>query len=236
MLEQLKEQVLQANRDLVHHKLVTLTWGNASGINREEGLIVIKPSGVSFADLELSNLVVVDMAGKVVAGQLRPSSDILTHIELYKAFPGIGGVTHTHSEYASMFAQACMEIPCYGTTHADHFYGPVPVTRFLTEEEVTQAYEKNTGIVIVERFESLDYEQIPGVLVAGHGPFSWGIDAGDGVKNGLILEMAAKIALGSLLLRPGLPPLPDYILKKHYERKHGKDAYYGQNPTCVGEH
>jgi len=228
MLEGLKKQVLQANRDLTRYRLVTLTWGNVSAADREEGLIVIKPSGVSFDNLRLSDLVIVDMDGKSVEGELRPSSDLATHILLYQAFPEIRGVTHTHSVYASMFAQACMEIPCFGTTHADHFNGPVPVTRFLSKAEVIQAYEKNTGAVIVERFASLDYRQCPGVLVAGHGPFAWGKDAEDSVKNGVVMETLAKMALGSLLLRPDLPPLPGYLLKKHYERKHGKNAYYGQ--------
>jgi L-ribulose-5-phosphate 4-epimerase len=228
MLTKLKKQVLEANLSLARRRLVTLTWGNVSGISREERLIVIKPSGVAFDALKLSDLVLVNLDGVKVEGKLKPSSDVLSHIELYKAFPKIGGVTHSHSEYACMFAQACREIPCFGTTHADHFNGPVPITRFLTREEVSAAYELNTGKVIVERFQSLDYLALPGVLVAGHGPFAWGIDPMASVDNSLVIEMTAKMALGTLLLNPGQTPLPDYLLKKHYERKHGKNAYYGQ--------
>lgn len=228
MLTKLKKQVLEANLSLARWRLVTLTWGNVSGISREAQLIVIKPSGVAFDALKLSDLVVVNLDGVKVEGQLKPSSDVLSHIELYKAFPKIGGVTHSHSEYACMFAQACRKIPCFGTTHADHFNGPVPITRFLTREEVSTAYELNTGKVIIERFQSLDYLALPGVLVAGHGPFAWGIGPMDSVDNSLVIEMTAKMALGTLLLNPGQAPLPDYLLKKHYERKHGKNAYYGQ--------
>ncbi len=228
MLTKLKKQVLEANLSLARRRLVTLTWGNVSGISRAERLIVIKPSGVAFDALKLSDLVVVNLDGEKVAGALKPSSDVLSHIELYKAFPKIGGVTHSHSEYACMFAQACREIPCLGTTHADHFNGPVPITRFLTREEVSAAYELNTGKIIVERFQSLDYSALPGVLVAGHGPFAWGTSPMEAVENSLVIEMTAKMALGTLLLNPGQAPLPAFLLKKHYERKHGKNAYYGQ--------
>ena len=228
MLEELKEKVLNANQSLVKYDLVTLTWGNVSGIDREQGLIVIKPSGVEYGKLKIDNMVVVNMNGQVVEGNLRPSSDTSTHIEIYNAFSGIGGITHSHSEYATIFAQALMEIPCFGTTHADNFYGSIPLTRFLTEEEVTSNYELNTGKIIVERFKDLDPISIPAVLVAGHAPFTWGKDPEDSVKNNLVLERVAKMALHSLSLKPDLKSLPDYILTKHHLRKHGENAYYGQ--------
>lgn len=228
MLKNLKEQVLQANISLAHNRLVTLTWGNVSGINRKEQLIVIKPSGIAFHELKQSDLVVVNLEGETVEGSLKPSSDMLTHIELYRAFSKIGAVTHTHSEFACMFAQACREIPCLGTTHADHFNGPIPITRFLLPDEVNSNYELNTGKVIIERFKTLDYSEIPGVLVAGHGPFSWGMDPMDSVHNGLIIEKVAKMAHGTYQLNPNQQPLPDYLIKKHHKRKHGKNAYYGQ--------
>lgn len=228
MLEQLKEKVLQANLDLLKYGLVTLTWGNVSGIDRQQGVVAIKPSGIDYYDMKTNDIVVVDLNGNVVDGDLKPSSDTATHCELYKAFPDIGGITHSHSEYATIFAQALREIPCYGTTHADHFYGPVPVTRQLTEEEVNTDYETNTGKVIVERFRDLDPNAVPGVLVAGHAPFTWGKDPAESVKNNLVLERIAKMAFYSKQLNPDLPPLPEYILKKHYMRKHGPDAYYGQ--------
>jgi len=228
MLEELKEKVLIANQSLVEYGLVTLTWGNVSGIDRNEGLVVIKPSGVDYSSMKARDMVVTDLKGKIVEGKLRPSSDLPTHIELYKAFKEIGGITHSHSENAASFAQACVEIPCFGTTHADHFNGPVPVTRFLTESEVKDNYELNTGKVIIELFKKLDYMAIPGVLVAGHAPFTWGKDPEDSVKNNLILERIAKMALNALMLNPKLSSLPEYILNKHYKRKHGPDAYYGQ--------
>lgn len=235
MLEDLKEKVQKANLLLVEYGLVTLTWGNVSGIDRDKGLVVIKPSGVDYGKMKPEDMVVVDLDGKVVEGKLNPSSDTPTHIELYKAFAGIGGITHTHSEYATTFAQALKEIPCFGTTHADHFDGVVPVTRFLTEEEVNEAYELNTGKVIIERFRNLDPISMPAVLVAGHAPFCWGKDPKDSVKNSLVLERVAKMALNSLALNPNLEGLPDYVLKKHYLRKHGKNAYYGQNNTHQDE-
>ena len=228
MLEKLKQEVWKANLDLVKQGLVVLTWGNVSGIDRDEGLIVIKPSGLEYETLIPEDMVVIDLEGKIVKGSKRPSSDTQTHIELYKAFPQIGGITHTHSNYATMFAQACREIPCLGTTHADHFHGPVPVTRFLTKEEVEEEYEKNTGKIIIERFNELDPAAIPAVLVAGHAPFTFGINAQDSVKNGLILERVAGMALGTLLLNPASDELPVYISEKHYARKHGPNAYYGQ--------
>jgi L-ribulose-5-phosphate 4-epimerase len=228
MLEELKQEVLQANINLVKYGLVVLTWGNVSGINREKGLIVIKPSGIEYDELKVEDMVVVDLNGKVVEGKYKPSSDTPSHIEIYKSFKTIGGISHTHSEYATIFAQACKEIPCLGTTHADNFYGAVPLSRFLTENEVRGNYELNTGKIIVERFKNLDAEAIPGVLVAGHAPFTWGKTPNDAVNNSFVLERAAKMALFSYELNPSLKKLPDYILKKHHDRKHGKDAYYGQ--------
>jgi len=228
MIDQLKAEVFKANVDLVRHGLVTLTWGNVSGIDRPGRLVVIKPSGVEYESMTADDMVVVDMDGNTVGGYLRPSSDTPTHIELYEAFPSIGGIVHTHSTYATMFAQACREIPCLGTTHADHFNGPVPVTRFLTAEEVQKGYERETGKIIVERFSGLNAEDTPGVLVAGHAPFVWGKSALDAVKNSLILERIAQMAIGSLQLNPDVNVLPGHIQEKHYQRKHGPKAYYGQ--------
>jgi L-ribulose-5-phosphate 4-epimerase len=228
MLEELKKEVWQANLDLVKAGLVTLTWGNVSGISRAEGLLVIKPSGVDYSALTPEAMVVVDLNGKVAEGNKRPSSDTPTHIELYKAFQDVGGIAHTHSTYAVMFAQALREIPCLGTTHADHFSGAVPVTRFLSEEEVESAYEQNTGKVIIERFKGLDPVAMPAVLVAGHAPFCWGQDAHEAVRNAVILESVAKMAFGTLHLAPDVDALPRYIVEKHYQRKHGANAYYGQ--------
>ncbi len=228
MLKHLKQQTLEANLDLVKYDLVTLTWGNVSGISREEGLIVIKPSGVDYDKLKIRDMVVVDLYGKVIEGDLRPSSDTPTHIELYKAFTTIGGIAHSHSKYATIFAQSCKEIPCFGTTHADAFFGSVPLTRLLKKIEVENNYELNTGKVIVERFQKLDPVSTPGALVAGHAPFTWGINPQDAVKNNLILEKIAFMALHSLGLNQKLKPIPNYILNKHHKRKHGPDAYYGQ--------
>jgi L-ribulose-5-phosphate 4-epimerase len=228
MLDDLKDQVLKANLDLIKYNLVTLTWGNVSGIDREKNLVVIKPSGVDYDKLKTEDMVVVDLNGKIILGNLRPSSDTPTHIELYRNFENIGGITHSHSMYATIFAQACKEIHCYGTTHADHFYGNIPLTRFLTKEEVEENYELNTGKVIIERFKKLDPVATPGVLLAGHAPFTWGKTPGEAVKNNLILERVAKMAFSALHLNPEIKTLPEYILKKHYLRKHGPDAYYGQ--------
>jgi L-ribulose-5-phosphate 4-epimerase len=228
MLQKLKEQVLRANVELVETGLVTLTWGNVSGIDLAEKLIVIKPSGIPYAMLRADDMVVVDLHGNIVEGTRKPSSDTPTHLKLYNAFPMIGGITHTHSPYATMFAQACKEIPCLGTTHADHFDGAVPVTRYLTEEEVKTDYEANTGAIIVERFAQIDVLALPAVLVAGHAPFAWGKDASDSVKNAVALERIAQIALGTLQLNLNIGELPRYIREKHFERKHGPNAYYGQ--------
>jgi L-ribulose-5-phosphate 4-epimerase len=231
MLENLKEQVLRANRELVNAGLVTLTWGNVSGISREEGLVVIKPSGVEYDGMKAADMVIVDLYGTVVEGTLRPSSDTPTHLRLYKAFPAIGGITHTHSTYATMFAQACREIPCLGTTHADHFNGSVPVTRFLTKNEVDADYEGNIGNIIIERFKELNAANMSGVLVAGHAPFTWGNNSTDSVRNAIALEQVALIAIGTLQLNPNIDQLPEYILSKHYQRKHGPDSYYGQKKS-----
>jgi L-ribulose-5-phosphate 4-epimerase len=228
MLDDLKEQVCQANLDLVAQGLVTLTWGNVSGLSDDGKLVVIKASGVAYANMRPEHMVVVDLDGNVVEGDLRPSSDTPTHVLLYKSFPGIGGITHTHSRYATIFAQARMEIPCLGTTHADHFYGSVPVTRPLTENEVLEAYEVNTGHVIIERFAAIDPIAMPAVLVAGHAPFAWGKNAAKSVENAVALEAVAEMAWGTRQLVSPPPELESYVLEKHYRRKHGPDAYYGQ--------
>ncbi len=228
MLKALKQEVCRANRELVTQGLVTLTWGNVSGIDRKQGLVVIKPSGVPYDELDPSHMVVVDLNGEVVQGDLRPSSDTPTHVLLYREFETIGGITHTHSLYATMFAQARREIPCLGTTHADHFHGTVPITRVLTAEEVAADYELHTGHVIVERFADLSCQDMPAVLVAGHGPFAWGPDADESLRNAVALEAVARIAHGTWQLCPDAPLLESHVLQKHYRRKHGPDAYYGQ--------
>jgi L-ribulose-5-phosphate 4-epimerase len=230
MLEELKQQVCEANRDLVAHGLVTLTWGNVSGVSRQREAMVIKPSGVPYDALKPADMVVVDLAtGDVLEGKLRPSSDAPTHRVLYQKFAGVGGITHTHSPRATAFAQARRDIPCYGTTHADHFFGPVPVTRPLTEEEIAKDYELNTGLVIVEHFAGLDPLATPGVLVASHAPFAWGKDVHESVKNAITLEAVAGMAIDTLAINPQALPVEQYLIDKHYFRKHGKDAYYGQN-------
>lgn len=228
MLEDLKEEVCRANCALVKHGLVISTWGNVSGIDREKGLVAIKPSGVPYEDLSSGNIPLIDLDGNTVEGKLQPSSDTPIHLALYKDFETIGGVTHTHSTYATMFAQAGKGVPCMGTTHADFFHGEVPVTRSLTEDEVTGDYEENTGVSIVERFSDLDPGEMPAVLVAGHGPFTWGKDAPTAVESSVVLEEVAKIAWGTLTLRPGTPPISSYLLDQHFFRKHGSGAYYGQ--------
>lgn len=227
MLETLKEVVLQANLSLVKHGLVLFTWGNVSGIDRRNNLIVIKPSGVSYDDMQPADMVVVDFAGKVIDGKYKPSSDTLTHIELYKAFPEIGGIVHTHSTYAVAWAQALKAIPAMGTTHADHFFGEIPCTRSLTQEEVERGYEKETGMLIAETFKNLDPQHIPGVLVGNHGPFAWGSNPDKAVYNAVVLEEVARMALLTSQLGNSTP-INQYLLDKHFNRKHGKDAYYGQ--------
>jgi len=228
MLEALKEEVFQANLLLHRSGLVRLTWGNVSGADRRAGLFVIKPSGVAYDRLGVEDLVVVDFEGRKVEGRWNPSSDTPTHAVLYRAFESIGGVTHTHSVHATAFAQACREIPCLGTTHADHFHGPVPVTRALTPSEVREGYEVHTGRVIVERFRELDPAAMPAVLVAHHGPFSWGPDATASVVQAVALETVAEMALRTLQLDGRRRRIPDCLLEKHYSRKHGPAAYYGQ--------
>ncbi len=228
MLEELKKRVYEQNLRLKESGLVILTWGNVSGIDREKGLVVIKPSGVSYSSMKESDMVVTDLEGNVVEGDLRPSSDLATHLELYKRFPKIGGVVHTHSTHAVAFAQAGRDLPPYGTTHADTFYGEVPVSRSLSKEEIEEAYELNTGKVIVETFKGKDYEAVPGVLVRNHGPFTWGNGPEKAVENAIVLEEVCKMALLSESLNPDIKRVDQYLLDKHYFRKHGKNAYYGQ--------
>ncbi len=229
MLEELKQRVLEANQTLVKHGLVILTWGNASGFDREQAMMVIKPSGLAASDLYASDMVVVDKMGKVVEGRLKPSADTSTHLELYKAFDGIAGITHTHSIYATMFAQANLPIPCLGTTHADTFFGDVPVTRLLEKKEAEREYERNTGKIIVELFAGKDPLTTPAALAAGHGPFTWGRSPGEALQNAVALEAVAELAWGTLLLKQDVNRLPEYLMEKHYERKHGSGATYGQN-------
>lgn len=232
MLERLKEEVLAANLDLPRYGLVTFTWGNVSAIDRERGLMVIKPSGVEYEVMTANDMVVVELAsGRVVEGAKKPSSDTPTHLELYKAFPDIGGVVHTHSRHATIWAQAGRDLPAFGTTQADYFYGPVPCTRAMTPAEIQGEYEKDTGTVIIETFRQrgLDPNAVPAVLVQSHGPFVWGTDAHNAVHNAVVLEEVAYMNLFSLLLNPKLGPMSSALLDKHYLRKHGKNAYYGQN-------
>lgn len=228
MLTELKEAVFKANLELTKSGLVILTFGNVSGIDRRRKIMAIKPSGVPYDSLKADDIVLVDLEGNVVEGWLSPSSDTPTHVELYKAFPQVGGIAHAHSPYATMFAQAEKDIPCFGTTHADLFHGPVPLTRLLVEGEVVENYERNTGKVIVERFVGADALELPGVLVAGHGPFTWGRTPAEAVETALVLEHVAKMAFGTMILDRGRPPLDACILEKHFRRKHGPDAYYGQ--------
>lgn len=227
MLESLKSEVCQANLDLVKHGLVIFTWGNVSAIDREAGLVVIKPSGVAYDGMKPEQMVVVDLDGKVVEGSLKPSSDMPTHVALYNAFPEIGGVVHTHSTYGTAWAQAGIDLPIVGTTHADYFADTIPCTRDMTEGEVKGDYEKETGTVIIERFEGLNPNHIPGVLVKNHAPFTWGKDAHDAVHNSVVLEQVAKMAYIGKMLNPQMG-MNGLLTKKHFERKHGKNAYYGQ--------
>jgi L-ribulose-5-phosphate 4-epimerase len=231
MLEPLKEAVCRANLDLVRHGLVLGTWGNASAIDRKRGLVVIKPSGVDYEGMAPEHMAIVDLDGVVVEGKLRPSSDTATHVAIYRGFEGVDGIAHTHSHYATCWAQAQRPIPCLGTTHADHFYGEVPVTDPLTEDEVTGDYEANTGAVIVRCFQARDPMAQPCVLVAQHGPFAWGRDVAAAVENAVVLEEVARMALHTLSLSPDQDALPQHLLDKHFLRKHGNDAYYGQSDT-----
>lgn len=230
MLEELKQEVCAANLRLVEYGLVVLTWGNVSAITPDRRYVVIKPSGVDYGSMRPEQMVVTDLDGRVVEGELRPSSDLMTHLELYRDFPAAGAVVHTHSRYAVALAQAEQDLPCYGTTHADTFYGPVPCTRHLTEQEVEEAYERNTGLVIGETFRrrGIDPAAVPAVLVCKHGPFAWGPDCKKAVENALILDETARMALLTRQLDPQVPPAPQYLLDKHYFRKHGANAYYGQ--------
>lgn len=226
MLKELKEQVFKANLELVKYNLVIFTWGNVSA--REGDYIVIKPSGINYDTMKADDMVVLDLDGNKIEGKYNPSSDTPTHLELYKAFPKIKGITHTHSNYATSFAQAGCEIAALGTTHADYFYGNIPVTRNLDECEVVENYEKNTGKVIIETFANIDYMAIPGVLVRSHGVFAWGKSASDSVHNAVVIEELAKINYQAMQLNSNIQDFPKYILDKHYNRKHGKNAYYGQ--------
>lgn len=230
MLDQLKEEVLEANLAPPKHQLVTFTWGNVSGIDRETGRVVIKPSGIPYDQLKTEHMVVVDLNGDVVEGNLNPSSDTPTHVALYRAFPDIGGIVHTHSPWATSWAQAGLAIPPLGTTHADYYYGEIPCTRALTDLEIQQDYEVETGNVIIETFRErgLEPSAIPGVLVTNHAPFCWGKNADQAVHNAVVLEEVAKMALHTLRLNPGIPAISQAILDKHYLRKHGVNAYYGQ--------
>ncbi len=228
MYETLKQRVYEANLALQRHGLVVFTWGNVSAIDRAHGVVAIKPSGVSYEALTAGGIVLVDLEGRVVEGTLRPSSDTPTHLELYRCFEMIGGICHTHSRYATMWAQAQRQIPCFGTTHADHFYGPVPVTEAMTPEEIAGPYERNTGQVIVRRFAGLDPLQMPAVLVANHGPFTWGPSPEAAVENAVVLEQVAEMAYGTVLLNAHQPGIAPALLDRHYLRKHGTNAYYGQ--------
>ena len=231
MLEKLREQVCESNLELVRRGVVIYTWGNVSSVDREKGLMVIKPSGVDYDGMKPEDMVIVDLTtGETVEGQYKPSSDTATHLELYRAFPFIGGITHTHSINAVAFAQAGLDIPALGTTHADYFYGPIPCTRELSQREVEEAYEVNTGKVIVECFKerSIDPMAVPGVVVKNHGPFSWGKDAADSVYHAVVMDVVAEMNLKTLLLNPKAS-IAQYVLDKHYMRKHGPNAYYGQD-------
>ncbi len=230
MLSDLREEVFKANLDLVESGLVVLTWGNASGIDREKGLIVIKPSGVSYETMRPADLVIVDLDGKQVEGDLRASSDLATHLEIYRAWPGVGGVVHTHSKFGVAFAQAGASIPCYGTTHADYCPGDIPCIPALTKQEVDEGYEVNTGKSILRYYaeKNLKPEEYPGAVLTHHGPFTWGKNAAKAAENAIILESVAEMALFTRQINPGVQEIPHHILNKHYMRKHGPNAYYGQ--------
>lgn len=228
MLEELKKAVYEANMLLPKHNLVTFTWGNVSQIDRETGYFAIKPSGVDYDKLTPEDMVIMDLEGNKIEGKYNPSSDTPTHIELYKAFPNIGGVVPTHSPWATSWAQAGRGIPCYGTTHADYMYGEIPCVRCLTKEEIDTAYEKNTGLLIADYFKDKDYEAVPAVLCKNHGPFTWGKDGHEAVHNAVVLEEVAKMAARCEMINPRVQPVPQELQDKHYYRKHGANAYYGQ--------
>lgn len=227
-MQQLKQQVFAANLDLPRHGLVTFTWGNVSAIDRVRGLVAIKPSGVSYETMTVDDIVIVDMQGQVVEGKLRPSSDTATHLALYRRYPSLGGVVHTHSTHATAWAQAGLAIPALGTTHADYFLGDIPCTRALTEEEVQGEYELNTGRVIIETLKEREPLHTPGVVVYQHGPFAWGKNAHDAVHNAVVMEEVARMAWIARGINPDLKPIDDYLMAKHFMRKHGSHAYYGQ--------
>ena len=229
-MENLIQEVLDANLSLPAHGLVVFTWGNVSAVDRRLGLVVIKPSGVSYDSMGPEHMVVLDLDGKVVSGNYKPSSDTDTHLALYREFPDIGGIVHTHSRWATSWAQACTALPAYGTTHADYFYGEIPCTRKLTVEEIGSSYELNTGRVIIETFRraQLSAKAVPGVLVAGHGPFAWGKNAADAVHNAVVMEECAMMAIQTRMINPDATPIEQVLLDKHYLRKHGSGAYYGQ--------
>jgi L-ribulose-5-phosphate 4-epimerase len=226
--KQLKEITRQANLLLPQYNLVTFTWGNVSAIDRNENIIAIKPSGIAYEDLTPENMVLLDLDGNIIEGDLRPSSDTPTHLELYRNFKTIGGICHTHSSKATMWAQACREIPVLGTTHADYFYGPIPVTGQMNKDQIEKDYELNTGKIIVQRFKEIDPAQMPAVLVANHGPFTWGSDCIKAVENAVVLEQIAEMALGTISINPQQSSISQSLFDKHYLRKHGRDAYYGQ--------
>ena len=228
MLENLKQEVYEANMQLPKYGLVTFTWGNVSGLDKESGRFVIKPSGVEYDRLTPEDMVVVDLEGNKIEGKYNPSSDTPTHLELYRAFPEIGGIVHTHSAWATSWAQAGRGITCYGTTHADYMYGEIPCVRNLTKEEIDEAYEKNTGVLIADYFKERDYLSMPAVLCKNHGPFTWGKDACEAVHNAVVPEEVAKMAARSEMINPQVLPAPQELQDKHYYRKHGADAYYGQ--------
>jgi L-ribulose-5-phosphate 4-epimerase len=228
MYEELKRAVYEANIELHRQKLTIYSWGNVSGIDRQAGVVAIKPSGVPYDKLNPDTMVLLDLDANIIESNLNPSSDTLTHLELYRNFKAIGGVCHAHSTNATMWAQACREIPCFGTTHADYFYGPIPVTDAMTEKQIKSDYELNTGRVIVKRFADIDPMQMPAVLVAHHGPFTWGKTPADAVEAAVVLEQTAAMALGTIMINPNQSQIDKALLDKHYLRKHGKDAYYGQ--------
>lgn len=228
MLEALKQQVYEANMELPKRGLVVYTWGNVSGFDKETGYFAIKPSGVDYDELKPEDMVIMDLEGNKIEGKYNPSSDTATHIELYKAWPEVGGIVHTHSQWATQWAQAGRSIPSYGTTHADYFYGDIPCARSLTPEEIDEAYEKNTGLVIIETFAEKNPKYVPGVLCTNHGPFAWGKDAAEAVHNAVVLEECAKMAYYTECINPRVQQIPQPLMDKHFLRKHGENAYYGQ--------
>lgn len=228
MYEELRKAVCDANIELQRQKLIIYSWGNVSGIDRSAGVVAIKPSGVPYDDLTPDKIVLLDLNGKIVERGLNPSSDTPTHLELYRNFKAVGGICHTHSTSATAWSQSCKEIPCFGTTHADQFYGPIPVTEIMTKDQIQNDYELNTGKVIVSRFAGIDPMEMPAVLVANHGPFTWGKSAADAVEAMVVLEQIATMALGTITINPKQGPISKALLDKHYLRKHGKNAYYGQ--------